>query len=142
MKRVVLIIICICLFIIDNTILPYYAYGYIFPNLLFIFAIGFSIVNGKNEAVAIGVFTGFLQDLFFIYGFGINMLLNMILCYIAAKIGESIYKENRIIPVIVCLIISLLKVIGSVMVLRFFYVNLRVNDYFSRIKCFDYGSCI
>ena len=130
MKRVVLIIICIFLLIIDTTILPYYAYGNIFPSLLFTFSIGFSIINGKNEAVAIGVLSGFLQDLFFGHGFGVNMLINMLLCYGAARIGEGIYKDNRIIPVITCLIMSLLKVIGVIIVLLILDVSIRMVDGF------------
>ena len=59
----------------------------------------------------IGIVSGVLQDLFFINGFGINLLVNFLLCLLAAKIGEGILKNNRLIPVISCFIISILKII-------------------------------
>ena len=130
MKRIVLLIVCVVLLVLDNTILPYYSYEYIFPSLLFTFAIGFSIINGKKEAVIIGVLSGFLQDVFFFQGFGINMFLNMLLCYLVAKIGEGIYKENRIVPVITCLFISVIKVIGIILLLKLFSQSIRTTEAF------------
>ena len=93
MKRIVIILISIILLVIDNTLLPYYSIKGAFPSLLFVFAIGFSIVNGKKEAVFIGVLSGILQDVFFVKGNGVNALINLLLCVLAATIGENILKE-------------------------------------------------
>ena len=48
-----------------------------YPSLLFIFAIAYSIISGKKEAIFIGIVSGILQDIFFVKGFGINLLLNI-----------------------------------------------------------------
>ena len=79
MKRLYLIIILIVLLIIDNTLLPYYSIKGSFPSLLFVFAIAYSIIRGKEEAIFIGIVSGFLQDIFFFSGFGVNLFLNMLL---------------------------------------------------------------
>ena len=120
MKRLYLIIVLIVLLIIDNTLLPYYSIYGAFPSLLFTFAMAYSIIRGKEEAIFIGVVSGFLQDIFFFSGFGINLFLNMLLCLLCAKIGESIFKENRLVPVLTALAISALKVLGVVIIFKLF----------------------
>ncbi|MGL5150260.1 MAG: rod shape-determining protein MreD [Clostridium sp.] len=100
MKRVTLILISILFLILDNTMLPFFSIGNAYPSLLFTFAIAYSIINGREEGVFIGVVSGLLQDIFFFWGFGVNALINMLLCYLAAILGESILKTKRIIPVI------------------------------------------
>lgn len=111
MKRIIIIAISLFLLILENTILPSYSIMQGYPSILFVFAIAFSIINGKEDAMFIGIVSGLLQDLFFINGFGINLLVNFLLCLLAAKIGEGIFKSNRTIPVISCLIISMLKIV-------------------------------
>lgn len=120
MKRVYLIIVLIVLLIIDNTLLPYYSIRNVFPSLLFVFAMAYSIIKGKEEAIFIGIASGFLQDIFFFSGFGVNLFLNMLLCLLCAKVGESIFKENRLVPVLTALVISSLKVLGVVIILKLF----------------------
>ena len=120
MKRLYLIIVLVSLLIIDNTLLPYYSIENIFPSLLFTFAIAYSIIKGKEEAIFIGVVSGFLQDIFFFSGFGVNLFLNMLLCLLCAKIGESIFKENRLVPVLTTLLISSLKVFGVAILFKLF----------------------
>lgn len=111
MKRIIIIAISLFLLILENTILPSYSIMQGYPSILFVFAIAFSIINGKEDAMFIGIVSGLLQDLFFINGFGINLLVNFLLCLLAAKIGEGIFKNNRVIPVISCLILSMLKIV-------------------------------
>ena len=96
MKKIVVILISIFLLVLDNSLLPDYSIMDSYPSLLFIFAIAYSIVCGKNEAIFMGVISGILQDIYFVKGFGINSLSNLLLCFLAAKIGENILKENKI----------------------------------------------
>ena len=107
MKKIILIAISLVLLILENTILPSYSIMGGYPSILFVFAIAFSIVNGKEDAMFIGIVSGFLQDIYFFNGSGINLLVNFLLCLLAAIIGESIYKKNRLIPVVSCLILSI-----------------------------------
>lgn len=127
MNKFVLIAISLGLLIIDNTIMPYYSINGAFPSLLFVFTIAFSIINGKWDAIFMGIVSGFLQDIFFFQGFGVNMFVNLLLCVLAAEIGENFLKENKIIPIISCFIISSLKVIVVFLLFKIFGQNLKVG---------------
>lgn len=61
------------------------------------------------EGIIIGVVAGVLQDIYMPGILGMNMLVNMIICIIAAKVGESIFKEKSIIPVVATFLLSVLK---------------------------------
>ncbi|WP_195986312.1 rod shape-determining protein MreD [Clostridium sp. D53t1_180928_C8] len=140
MKRLYLIIALILLLIIDNTLLPYYSIYGAFPSLLFTFAMAYSIIRGKEEAIFIGVVSGFLQDIFFFSGFGVNLFLNMLLCLLCAKIGESIFKENRLVPVLTALGISGLKVLGVVIIFKLF--SQTINIQVALISCVLNSICM
>lgn len=109
MKKVVLTLLCIGLLILDNTLVPFFAINSFYPSILLVFVLCYSIVSDKWDALGIGVFSGLLQDIYFFHGFGVNALVNMIVCLIASYIGESIFKEKRLIPVITTFFLSILK---------------------------------
>ena len=129
MKKWILVLISIILLILDKSFIPFLAIKGAYPSLLFTFAIAYSIINGKKEAVIIGVLSGVLQDIFFYNGFGINSLTNMLLCLIAAIIGENIYKEKKLIPVVVSVIFYLIKVlaIGGIFSLMDIKINIGIG---------------
>ncbi|MGL5379373.1 rod shape-determining protein MreD [Clostridium sp.] len=127
MKKWVLILTSIMLLILDNSMMPFLAIKGAFPSLLFIFAIAYSIIRGKNEALFIGVVSGILQDIFFYNGFGINSLTNMLLCVLAAIIGENIYKNKKLIPVIAAFILSLLKVASIFVIFKLINRNIDIT---------------
>lgn len=111
MKRFILGVICIMFLILDNTLMPFISIRGVFPSLLFIFAILFSILSGYWEAIYIGIFSGILQDIYFSNGFGFNSFTNVLLCLLAAYVGESILKQKRLIPVISTFILTSVKYI-------------------------------
>ena len=111
MKRVVLLLLCILFLVLDNTLAPFFSIKGIYPSLLFTFIILFSIINGYWEAIFIGVLAGILQDSYFMHGFGLNCFSNLLLCILATFIGESIFKQRRLIPVILMFFMTILKYI-------------------------------
>ena len=125
MKKWTLVLISIILLILDKSFMPFLAIKDAYPSLLFIFAIAYSIINGQREGVIIGVLSGVLQDIFFYNGFGINSLINMLLCVVAALIGENIYKEKRLIPVITSIVLYLIKVLAIGVI--FSLVDLKID---------------
>lgn len=102
-------LIIITLFILDNTIIPMFSINNIFPSTLFVFLVCYSIINGYIEGIIIGVSIGLLQDIYMPGVFGINMLINMIIGILSAKVGESIFKEKSIIPILSTFLLSMLK---------------------------------
>lgn len=127
MRKWILVLISIVLLILDKSFMPFLAIKGAYPSLLFVFAIAYSIINGKKEGVIIGVLSGVLQDIFFYSGLGINSLINMLLCVIAAEIGENIYKEKRLIPVIASVILYLIKVVSIGIIMNLIDVKINVK---------------
>ncbi|WP_426348945.1 rod shape-determining protein MreD [Alloiococcus sp. CFN-8] len=111
MRKTILVLICIGLMILDNTIIPHMDINTYYPSLLFVFALCHSFVNDRWDALYIGVFTGLLQDIYFFQGFGVNTLVNMLVCVAAAVIGESIFREKKLIPVLATFVLAMIKYI-------------------------------
>jgi len=108
-KILYLFLIITILFIFDNTIITFFAIKNIYPSILFVFIVCYSMINGYGEATIIGVITGVLQDIYFPGVMGINMLINMLICLVAAKIGKGIFKDKVTIPIFSTFLLSLLK---------------------------------
>ena len=128
MKKIFIILISIFLLVLDNSLLPNYQIMGSYPSLLFIFAIAYSMV-----------ISGILQDIYFVKGFGINSLSNLLLCFLAAKIGENILKGNKIVPVLSTLVLSIIKGFFVAIILRLF--NQSIN-YSATILAACYNSII
>lgn len=129
MKRILtLVSLCILFLILDNTLIPLLKINGAYPSLLFTFALCYSIVSSPRDAVIIGVFTGALQDVYFLNGFGINMLGNMLMCVVAANIGKSIFLEKSFLPIVSSFALSLVKglIVFSILFLIKQYVHMEV----------------
>lgn len=125
MKKIILILISIALLILDNTLLPFFNINGAYPSLVFIFAVAYSLINGEKEAVFIGVLSGLLQDVYFFWGFGINALINMIICYGVAKIGDGVVREKRLVSIFAVTITSLIKHV--VLFVIFYLLDINVD---------------
>ena len=132
MKRVLTIVfLCILFLILDNTLMPLLKIHGANPSLIFTFALCYSIVSSPKDAVIIGVFTGALQDLYFLNGLGINMLTNMLMCLVAAEIGKSIFIEKALLPILSSFVLSVVKglIVVSIMFLIKQYTHIGVVVY-------------
>lgn len=110
MKKILyLIFITVILLMIDNTLVPFFSINNIYPSILVVFIIAYSIINGPWEGILLGIFVGALQDLYFFNGIGINMLTNMIICLIASQIGKGIFKDKSVVPIVSTFFLSFLK---------------------------------
>lgn len=113
--------------ILDNSLMPFLAIKGCFGSLLFIFAISYSIMMGSVEAVIIGVIAGILQDIFLFNGFGVNCLLNMILCIVASIVGKNTFKEKSIIGIFTCFVLSLIKGISISVIFMLLHKGIDIN---------------
>ncbi|QGU94911.1 rod shape-determining protein MreD [Clostridium bovifaecis] len=110
MKKIITVLLLSILFLVlDNALMPFFSIKGAYPSLLFVFAVCYSIISGSWSSIYIGVLSGLLQDVYLINGLGINMLLNMLICLIAAEIGKTIFKDKSVVPIIACFFLSLLK---------------------------------
>ncbi|HEY5563478.1 MAG TPA: rod shape-determining protein MreD [Clostridiaceae bacterium] len=138
MKKIfVLFLLSILFTILDNTLVHFIAIQGYFPSLLFAFIILYSINNEGWIVIFLGIFSGFLQDVFFVHGFGINMLINMLCCYFTIIIGRSIFKGKIIIPVLTCFSLSIVKgiIILSMLFIYKEYISFS-NIFFSSLYTF------
>ena len=132
MKRVLTVVfLCILFLILDNTLMPLLKINGVYPSLIFTFALCFSIVSSPKDAVIIGIYTGALQDLYFMNGFGINMLTNMLMCAVAAEIGKSIFIEKSLLPIVSSFVLSVAKglIVFSILFLVKQYTHLETVLY-------------
>lgn len=131
MKKVlVLFLLSILFFLLDNILVPFLSIRNIYPSLLLVFIVCYSIVNGAWEGLWLGVFCGLLQDVYFTSAFGLNALVNMIVCIAAGVIGNNIFKEKRLIPVASCFLLSFLKGILLLLILYLSGVYIDVKNIF------------
>lgn len=110
MKKIFTLVFFSILFtVIDNALMPFFAIKGFYPSLIFVFIVSYAIVNGSWEGLWLGVFCGLLQDIYFFYGFGVNSLVNMIICVIAGKLGMNIFKKKMFIPIMSVFGFSIIK---------------------------------
>ncbi len=124
MIKAVISLISIILLILDNSFIPFFSIKGVCPNLLFTFAITYSFLKKKEDALFIGLLSGFLQDIYFFGGFGVNCLTNMILCITASAIGSMIVKNKRAVPVLSMFIITMAKFTALSVILYFMDMNI------------------
>ena len=130
-KRLILILMSVILLILDNTFSPFIAIRGAWPSILFVFSIAYSIINGRKEGIIIGVISGVLQDIFFFQGFGVNALVNMICCFIAGGIGDGIWREKKLIPVVTIFIATILKFFGIYIIM--YFINENVDLFLDKV---------
>lgn len=130
MKRIILVLICILLFVLDNTVMPFLGIAGVYPSLLFIFVILYSTINGYWDAIILGSISGILQDIYFTHVFGINALLNLILCLIAAYIGDTIIKNRIIMPVLTVAGLTIVKFIVILGLSKSLVLNVPIENLF------------
>ena len=127
MEKLIIILVSIGLVILDNSLVPFFSIKETYPSLLFTFAIAYSIINGKEKAIFIGVVSGILQDVFFFHGFGVNSLLNLLLCLLASFVGEGIVKNKRLIPVVSIFCITIIKYMGIFLMFYLLDINIQFS---------------
>ena len=130
MKKIVLILICILLFVLDNSVMPFLGIGGVYPSLLFVFVILVSTINGYWDAIILGSISGILQDIYFTHIFGVNALINLILCLIAAYIGDTIIKNRIIIPVATVAGLTAVKFIIILIIGKSLALNVPIENIF------------
>lgn len=128
MKKWLILIGLLSIFtLLDNTFMPLISIKGYYPSLVFVFSICYSIIQGEDEALKIGLLSGAMQDIFFYNGFGINCLTNLLSCILAAYIGKNIFKDKKLIPMVSVFVLSIFK--SAVIYAIFFILKIYINPY-------------
>ena len=127
MEKIIIILISILLLIVENSLAPFFVIHGAYPSLLLTFAIAYSILKKKEDAVFIGVVSGILQDIYFYNVFGVNSLLNLFLCIVASVVGESIVRNKRLIPTVSIFVITIVKFFGIFVIFYFMDITIELD---------------
>lgn len=134
MKKVIITLLSAGIFfILDISLMPFLAIKGYYPSLLLIFIICFSIINGSWDGLWLGIVAGIFQDLYFSNAFGINCLANMLICVAAAKIGNWIFREKNLVPILSSFVLSVTKgcIVYGILYVIGIYFNIKSVLYVS-----------
>lgn len=91
-------------FILQSTLLQTIQIRGVLPNTAVVLIVSYALLRGSTEGLIVGFFVGILQDIFFGYGIGYFALLSMTTGYLAGRGHHNFYRENYIMPVMLCAI--------------------------------------
>lgn len=95
-------------FILQTTLLPYVSIGGVLPNTALIIIVSLGLLRGYWEGACAGFFSGLLQDIFFGTSMGFYALLGLLSGLLAGINQKDFYRENYLLPMIICSIITIL----------------------------------
>ncbi len=114
MKRLLFyVILVLTAFFLQNNIFAASSLIATVPNILMIVVFSFGFIRGSTEGMLIGFFCGLLNDLFFSNVIGFSALLYSALGYLIGLLGRLYYTEFVDLPLILCLISSVLYHVGT-----------------------------
>ena len=72
------------------------------PNTAIIIIVSISLLRGRLEGLLTGFFAGLLQDIFFGGSLFFYAMLGMLTGYFCGGVNRNFYRENFILPLVVC----------------------------------------
>ncbi len=108
MRILITILLVLVNFILQTTLFPHFAIQGIFPNTALIIVTSYALLRGSKEGAFVGAGTGLLMDVFFHTYIGAYTLLYLLLGLLFGRSRQNFYRENYILPIIVCAIATVL----------------------------------
>lgn len=134
MKRIIVtgLLVFAC-FLLQSSVLRYFAFGGIIPNLLIILTASFGFMRGEKTGILTGFACGFLVDIFSAYGgatgngdmLGFYALLYMLAGYLNGKCNRLFYPEDIKLPLV--MIVSSDIALNLVCYLAMFLLRARLD---------------
>ena len=91
-------------FLMQSTILHYIEIRGVIPNTTIILIVSYALLRGSTEGAIVGFFSGLLQDIFFGTSLGYFTLFNTITGYLFGRGNHNFYRENYLLPMMLCTI--------------------------------------
>lgn len=89
-------------FILQTTLLQMFAIRGILPNTALIVVVSYALLRGRREGAFVGLGAGLLQDVFFSGTLGFYSAAYILLAIFFGRIQRDFYRENYILPVLLC----------------------------------------
>lgn len=99
MKKRVVFLFALSIFVIHSTLLQFLRIGGVIPNLSLIFIVVFSTIYTDKEGIFLAIMLGIFQDLFLMKAFGVNIIIYVLIAYVVSSLEESLFKDNFITPI-------------------------------------------
>ncbi|MBC8016878.1 MAG: rod shape-determining protein MreD [Sporomusaceae bacterium] len=125
MRTILWLIVIIVAIIIQTTLLPLIAIQGIYPDMLLVIIVSYSLLSGKEKGVSMGFFAGLLQDLASGSIFGTITLSKLATGYIFGLAERKVFKEHVFLPVAATAIATVLN--SMIMFMLFFILGMKVN---------------
>ena len=98
--NLIIAIAVIACFLLQSTICQFFALAGVVPNLMIITIASFAVMGGPREGLWIGLFAGFLMDLFYGDYIGVYSLIYMYLGFICGIFQKWFYPEDLKMPLL------------------------------------------
>jgi rod shape-determining protein MreD len=130
MRKIFILFTAIFLFLLDQTVLPFFSVFNSYGSILFVFFGLFAMMTDYEDAIILAIISGVLQDIFFPYAFGLNTLTNLFLYMGLSRVGLSLKEGRKTIPLLFITLAQAAKTVVILLIL--FLIGVRGN-YFSII---------
>lgn len=105
----------------------------ILPNTAIIIIVSYALLRGSLEGAITGFFCGLLQDIFFGTSLGFFSLLGMLTGYFSGKVHQNFYRENYILPLMLCTLATFIYELTIYSTSFLFRGNLNFLFYFNNL---------
>lgn len=97
------------------------------PDLVLVFVVFYSLLNGHNSSTIYGFFCGLLEDLYLGRAIGMNAIAKACTAFVVARLQGNVFKENVLVGVIAVVLGTLfngiLLLILSIASFNVFYLD-------------------
>ena len=88
-------------FLLQSTVFQFLSFAGIAPNLLLIVVSSFALMRGEREGMWLGLFAGFLLDIFYGQYLGIYCLLYLWLGFLCGVFQKRFYPDDFTLPMMI-----------------------------------------
>ena len=106
MRTVTMYFIFIANFILQSTVLRNLAILDVKPNTALVLVVCFSFLRSDLEGCFMGLFAGFLQDVFYARFIGYNMLMYAMIGFLCGKPFKDYFRENYLFAIVLTAVSS------------------------------------
>ncbi|WP_066503406.1 rod shape-determining protein MreD [Abyssisolibacter fermentans] len=107
-------------FLLQSTVLQYFAIFGIVPNLCLVIIICFALLKGSKTGATIGIVLGFLYDIIFGSALGVFALIYFLIGYGSGMFNKKVFTSTMLTPFIFTIIATILCNLCQTL---FFYLN-------------------
>ena len=99
-RKLILSLILFAFFLLQTAVLPFVSFLWAVPNLLLIFVVSVSFMQGSNEGMIFGFLAGLLVDLTYGRIPGFTMILYMYIGFFNGRYARIYFDEDVKVPLI------------------------------------------